>query len=105
MNPDQRRKLNLEGCCRLPCLACYATILCLLSFGLSDRVFSKAHAAPQPAPLTLSSNRFLFVVQASASMQSRAPGVLQAVEKLLMSDMNGNLRQGDTLGLWTFNEE
>jgi hypothetical protein len=47
----------------------------------------------------------LFIVDTSLSMKLRASGALQRIEALLLSDINGNLRRGDTLGLWTFNEK
>ena len=51
-----------------------------------------------------SSNRWLLIVETSHSMQGRADGVLQTVQDLLKSRLRGQLRQGDTLGIWTFNE-
>ena len=55
-----------------------------------------------PAPL---SNRYLFIVETSRSMQPRKDAVLQAVQDLLVSGMRGQLRPGDTIGLWTFNRD
>jgi len=49
-------------------------------------------------------NRYLLVVETSRSMQRRADGVLETVDVLLKSDMGGQLRRGDTLGIWTYNE-
>src|SRR5262249_47719883 len=54
---------------------------------------------------TLSSNRYLFVVETSKSMQSRTEGIRQVVVDLLGSGMHGQLQAGDTVGLWTFNKE
>ena len=51
------------------------------------------------------SNRCLLIVETSRSMQRRAEAVLKAVQDLLTSGLNGQLRQGDTLGLWTFNDD
>jgi hypothetical protein len=56
----------------------------------------------QAAP---SSQRWLLIVETSRSMQRRADAVLQAVEDLLTSRMAGQLRRGDTLGVWTFNDD
>ena len=69
-------------------------------FGLFCCLTLAAAAADASSP-----NRYLFIVDTSASMQPRAPGIRQMVAQLLMSDLNGNLRQGDTLGFWTFNEQ
>ena len=57
-----------------------------------------AKAAPSP-------RRWLLVVETSKSMQRGADAVLGAVRGMLASDLNGQLEAGDTLGMWTFNEE
>ncbi len=49
--------------------------------------------------------RFLFMVDTSLSMRARADGLLQTVEALLASGLDGRLRPGDSIGLWTFNQE
>lgn len=49
-------------------------------------------------------NRFLFVVENSSSMKSRAKGVEQAIAGLLNSGMKGELRKGDTIGLWSYDD-
>jgi len=52
----------------------------------------------------LPSNRWLLVVDTSGSMQSRAEAVQQIAAMPLWHGMNGQLRRGDTVGLWTYNE-
>jgi hypothetical protein len=52
-----------------------------------------------------SSQRWLLIVETSRPMQRRADAVLQTVKDLLSSGMAGQLRQGDTLGVWTFADE
>ena len=54
-------------------------------------------------PKATSSNRCLLIVDTSRSMQRRAPATLKVVQDLVTSGLNGQLRSGDTLGLWTFN--
>jgi hypothetical protein len=61
-------------------------------------------AQPAAAPPS-SDGRFLFLVDTSLSMQRRAEGVARVVEALFRSDLDGRLRPGDTIGLWTFNAE
>jgi hypothetical protein len=51
------------------------------------------------------SHRCLLVVETSKAMQRRTAGVNNAIQELLRSEMKGQLRDGDTLGLWTFNDE
>jgi hypothetical protein len=50
-------------------------------------------------------NRYLFVVETSRAMQKRSEGALGTVGKLLTSGLRGQLKPGDTLGVWTFNDE
>lgn len=52
-----------------------------------------------------SSNRWLFIFNTSAAMRDRADGVLAVTQDLLTSGMHGNLRAGDTIGIWTYNNE
>jgi hypothetical protein len=50
-------------------------------------------------------NRFLFVIDTSSSMRSRTNGIEEAVAGLLKTDMRGEFRKGDTLGIWTYDEK
>jgi len=52
-----------------------------------------------------SSGRYLFIVDTSANMQRRAPAVLKAVQNLLLSGMHVQLQAGDTIGVWTYNQQ
>ena len=105
MIPDPNKKTRVRKLNRLSDFRSRAAFVFLLPFYFVAGAFMSARAAQPPAPLTLSSNRYLFIVETSASMQPRASGTLQVVVQLLMSDLNGNLRRGDTLGVWTFNEQ
>lgn len=51
-----------------------------------------------------SGNRCLLVVDTSRAMQRRTEATLKVVQDLVMSGLDGQLRPGDTLGLWTFND-
>lgn len=66
---------------------------------LAPALPAQTNAPQQP------SGRFLFVVDTSSAMRRRAPAVQKAVENLLRSSMSAQLRAGDTVGVWTFNEE
>jgi len=72
-------------------------LLVLLAF--SAALYGQTNAAKSQG------NRFLFIVDTSASMQMRKVGMLNAVNDLMSSGMHGQLRAGDTVGLWTFNQE
>jgi hypothetical protein len=63
------------------------------------------HAQTNAIKTPLSSNRYLLILETSKSMQPRSEAVIKAVQDLLTSGIGGQLRRGDTLGLWTFNEE
>lgn len=65
---------------------------------------------PQPLPAQSppgqeSNARFLFLVDTSAATRRRAPAMLKAINNLMLSSMNAELRRGDSVGVWTFNEE
>jgi len=49
-------------------------------------------------------NRFLFVIDTASAMKSRKQGVAEAVNGLLESGMKGEVRKGDTIGLWTYSD-
>jgi hypothetical protein len=53
---------------------------------------------------TLPTNRYLLIVETSHSMQRRGEGALRVVSDLIASRMRGQLRLGDTIGIWTFND-
>ncbi len=50
-------------------------------------------------------NRYLLIVETSRPMQRRSDGMLAAVQQLLNSGIGGQLKRGDTLGIWTYNED
>lgn len=76
-----------------------AGLLCVAA--LTPRaLLAQTGAAKAPLP----ANRCLLVVETSRSMQRRSDGVVQAVQDLLKSGLAGQLRPGDTLGIWTYNE-
>ena len=52
-----------------------------------------------------SSNRWLLVYNTSSAMRDRAPGVQAITQDLLSSGIHGALRPGDTIGIWTYNNE
>lgn len=58
----------------------------------------------QGAPAHRMENRFLFVIETSSSMASRTNAIDQVMSRLLESNLHGELRNGDTIGIWTYNE-
>ena len=59
-------------------------------------------AQPVAVPPAPSSNRYLLIVDTSGLMDARSRNTLKTVQDLLNSDMNGQMKPGDTLGIWTF---
>jgi hypothetical protein len=64
-----------------------------------------AQSNQPPATNLVSANRFLFIVETSAAIKPVAPHVLKAVGDLINTGANGQMRDGDTIGLWTFNQQ
>jgi hypothetical protein len=63
-------------------------------------------ALPCPAqPPLQKENRFLFIINTSADMRRETNAVQQAVRGLLQSSMQGQMRDGDTFGLWTYDDQ
>lgn len=67
-------------------------------------VDSKNPAAPAAANKRIS-NRFLFIVDTSAGMQRQAAPILDTVNQILTSRAGGQLYRGDTIGIWTFDND
>lgn len=64
-----------------------------------------AQNTPAPAKGSVQPNRFLFIVDTSASMERHARDVQQLVMNILSSSASGQMHRGDTLGVWTFNAD
>lgn len=77
-----------------------ARVLAVLCAGM----FWSSTVPAQPE-MNLVDSRFLFVFDTSSAMKSRVPRVQYAVERLFFSMMNGELRSGNDIGVWTFNRE
>ena len=91
MSRNEPRKLTLS-------VAIVATLIASL---LSPTLSAQTNANP---PTTRSVNRYLFIVETSRAMQPRANGVFDALKRALDSSLNGEIHQGDLVGIWTFNE-
>src|SRR5689334_10730875 len=75
-------------------------------WGLVLSVLCFAPSLPaQTAGAMGSSGRYLFIVDTSYSMRRRADAVQKTASNLLLSGMRGELRRGDTIGIWTINED
>jgi len=75
----------------------------LIVFALSAGFFFIPAGRSQPSPQT-AENRFLFIFDTSADMKKRLPAVQAEVNELLANSLGGQLRAGDSLGVWTFDQ-
>jgi hypothetical protein len=58
------------------------------------------HAQPEQD----SGGRFLLIFETSSDMKKREPSVEEAVNQILAFSVNGELHDGDTVGVWTFGD-
>jgi len=77
--------------------------LCLLasSFSLAAQVATNP-ASGDPPPET---ERFLLILDVSPAMQRNATNVLRIVNQLFTTEFDGQLHRGDTIGMWTYDDE
>ena len=71
---------------------------------LSAAILSPSHAGQTSTNQANVSNRWLFIVDTSHAQKKRAESVRGIAGSLLMAGVNGQMRAGDTVGLWTYNE-
>ena len=62
-------------------------------------------ARAQPAGERLVENRFLLIFDTSTDMKRRAPMVQKALDNLFVTGMGGQLQPGDSIGVWTFDQD
>ena len=58
----------------------------------------------QPAATNVNS-RFLLIFDISSDMKQRVPAVQKALDTLLATGANGQLHLGDSVGVWTFDQD
>lgn len=75
-----------------------AILLCLATFCHAASPAPAPDRRPQPA-------RWLLILDTSAAMKKRAKAVEGIAAELLGSSMNGQMRPGDELGVWSYNKE
>ena len=65
---------------------------------------SASKAAPTANSSPPTPHKYLFLVETSKAMQRRAQGVHNTLKTLIGSNLSGQLRAGDSLAIWSFNE-
>src|SRR6478736_5827386 len=83
---------------RMQCSGCFQLLILLL---LLPTALS---AQTNIVPASGISNHYLIIVETSRAMQNRGRGIFDSMTNLLGSAIQGQLRQGDALELWSFNE-
>jgi hypothetical protein len=79
--------------------------LCTVLLLLPVDAWPAPEQAASSAKAAQSGNRYLIVVENSASMQKRDERLRQAVFDLVYSGILGRLEAGDTFGLWLYNSD
>lgn len=79
-------------------------VLLALMGGFPHAFRSQAALAP-PAEMDPNGERFLFIVDMSEDMESLQPATEAALYEMIGGGLFGQMRSGDTFGLWTFNKE
>ena len=67
-------------------------------------IFLVPTARAQPAAPDVNS-RFLLIFDTSSDMQRRLPAVQKALNDILAASTNGQLHSGDSIGVWTFDQD
>jgi hypothetical protein len=73
-------------------------------FALCAGLFLVPAGRAQPAP-QISDSRYLFIFDTSAEMKKRLPAVRAEVNGLMSTGLGGQLRGGDSLGVWAFDRD
>jgi hypothetical protein len=71
---------------------------------LSTGIFLISAVQAQPVAGGADS-RYLLIFDTSSAMKARVPATQNAVERLFLSMMNGQLQPGDTVGVWAFDRK
>jgi len=86
--------MNLANSSLLVCV----WVACVTAPFVSPAATTNATRRPQP-------ERWLIVVETSSKMEKRAKALEGAIGDLLASGMNGELKEGDQIGIWTYNKK
>jgi hypothetical protein len=96
--------VRLAGLCRRHSVrACGLLPAALALWSGTAALWAAAPPAASPKPPV--TNRWLFIVETSGSMQERTGGIERILGGLLANGAGSQMRQGDTVGLWTYNDQ
>lgn len=57
------------------------------------------------APRSIAEERVLVILETSVAMQKRAENTQKILGEMFSTALDGDMRSGDTVGMWTFNDE
>ncbi len=88
-------------------LATYRAVVAGLALLISPAGWAadSEKTSPDPAKPAPDGHRFLFVIETSADNRKSEDANRQAVFDLIVGGVHGQMRTGDTFGLWTFSDE
>ena len=95
------------NCSPLICrhIALHVRVLLWLCF-VTIAISGSAQNPPRTATQTneLSTDRLLVILDISSGMQKRSENMQRVISQMFSSGFNGQLRRGDTIGMWTYND-
>ena len=72
---------------------------------LTAVALTRARAAAAANDIALPPYRYLFLIDTSAAMSRQKEKASDTIHRLILSGIDGRIRTGDTLGIWTVREE
>ncbi len=90
--PDRKHPTSISM------LPAWYVLACLALWGGGDWTEAQGGSGAPP------SNRYLLIVETSQNMQPRAPAAVTAIRELLSGSLASQMRAGDSVGVWTFDE-
>jgi len=75
-----------------------------VAFALFAGLFFIPAGRAQPEP-QITDSRFLLIFDTSADMKKRLPALRVEITELMSTSMGGQLHAGDSLGVWTFDQD
>jgi hypothetical protein len=92
---------NLGQSMKLRALPTLAFLICSLIGAVPQGMAQTTNSAPVKRT---GSDRYLIVVESSKAMQNRAANTARVAGDLIRSGLDGQMHDGDTIGLWTYSE-
>lgn len=85
-------------------MKCFKTVCIYIVFAIT-LIVPRARLFAEPAPERPQEGRLLFLIETSAATDNDRTAIRKSLRSILESGLNGNMRYGDTIGLWTYGEK